>query len=50
MCELFLTVGFDSHFHAYQKTKYDEKENNLIGCYIKDLSDLPDAYSSEGFV
>ena len=37
VCELFLTVGFDSHYHAYELTKYDEKENNLIGCYIKDL-------------
>uniref|UniRef100_A0A2S2NZU9 Uncharacterized protein n=1 Tax=Schizaphis graminum TaxID=13262 RepID=A0A2S2NZU9_SCHGA len=39
VCELFLTVGFDSHFHAYEITKYNEKEINQIGCYIKDLPD-----------
>lgn len=38
--ELYLTVGFDNHFHAYEIKKYDEKELNIIGCYIKDLSDI----------
>ncbi|CAI6376629.1 unnamed protein product [Macrosiphum euphorbiae] len=38
--ELYLTVGFDNHFHAYEIKKYDEKELNISGCYIKDLSDI----------
>jgi len=30
-------VGFDSHFYAYEIKKYNERESNLIGCYLKDL-------------
>lgn len=37
VCELFFTIGFDDHFHAYELKKYDETETNLIGYYIKDL-------------
>jgi len=37
VCELFFTVGFDDHFHAYELKKYDETEINLIGYYINDL-------------
>jgi hypothetical protein len=37
VCKLFLTVGFDSHFYAYEIKKYNERESNLIGCYLKDL-------------
>ncbi|CAI6372799.1 unnamed protein product [Macrosiphum euphorbiae] len=39
VCKLFLTVGFDRHFHAYEIEKYNERESNLIGCYLKDLKD-----------
>jgi len=39
VCKLFLTVGFDRHFHAYEIKKYNERESNLIGCYLKDLKD-----------
>lgn len=37
VCELFFTIGFDDHFHAYELKKYDETETNLIGYYINDL-------------
>jgi len=39
ICELYLTIGFDSHFHAYEIKKYNEKEFNINGCYINDLPD-----------
>jgi hypothetical protein len=37
---LYLTVGFDTHFHAYEIKKYDERELNISSCYLKDLSDF----------
>lgn len=39
VCKLFLTVGFNSHYHAYEIKKYNKSESNLIGCYLKDLKD-----------
>jgi len=37
---LYLTVGFDDHFHAYEIKKYDDRELNISSCYVKDLSDF----------
>lgn len=39
VCKLFLTVGFDRYDHDYKIKKYNERESNLIGCYLKDLKD-----------